>query len=209
MEFLTFVFLNFLALISPGPDFAIVTQYGLRSSRKAAFYASCGITIALIIHVLYCVTGVALFLQSSPKILLLIKFIGGAYLTYLGIKSIKEASAVDKHQKEFKLKNAFTAGFICNLLNPKATIFLLSLFGVFAKSMNTLASKLAFGMSVPLLAILYFSFLSYIITHHKFLPFLQRRKKYFIGFMGLLILVIGAIGMGSSIISYFKMPVAY
>ncbi|PCI92779.1 lysine transporter LysE [Candidatus Aerophobetes bacterium] len=191
-------------MISPGPDFAIVTQYGLKASRKAAFFASCGVAVALIIHVLYCVTGVALFLNSSPRALLLIKFLGGIYLSYLGIKSMLGAGD-DGLQKEIKLKNAFAAGFFCNLLNPKATVFLLSLFGIFAKSMNTLASKFVFGMMIPILAIVYFSFLSYIITHPKFLPFLQKKRKYFTWVMGAVISVIGVVGIISAVSGYIKL----
>ncbi|MCH9630412.1 MAG: Threonine efflux protein [Chlamydiia bacterium] len=204
MDFLSFVFLNFLAMISPGPDFAIVTQYGLKASRKAAFFASCGVAAALIIHVLYCVTGIALFLNSSPRALLLIKFLGGVYLSYLGIKSILSAGK-DDDQKEIKIKNAFAAGFLCNLLNPKATVFLLSLFGIFAQSMTTVASKFAFGMSIPVLAIVYFSFLSYLITHPKFLPFLQKRRKFFISVMGGVISLIGVAGIVSAISGYIKL----
>ena len=191
-------------MISPGPDFAIVTQYGLKASRKAAFFASCGVAAALIIHVLYCVTGMAFFLNSSPRALLLIKFLGRIYLSYLGIKSILGA-AEDGSHKEIKLKNAFAAGFFCNLLNPKASVFLLSLFWIFAKSMNTLASKFAFGMTIPMLATVYFSFLSYIITHPKFLPFVQKRRKYFIWDMGAVISLIGVVGIISAVSGYIKL----
>ena len=123
IELYSFIFLNFLAMISPGPDFAIVTQYGLSGSKKAALSATMGVVVALMIHVIYCVSGIALLLSSSKTALLTIQFAGGVYLGYLGLKSIKSALSRSLSYKQPRTKNAFFAGFLCNLLNPKAMVF--------------------------------------------------------------------------------------
>lgn len=200
MGFLTFIMLNFIGAISPGPDFAIISRYGLSGSRKSAIFATLGITLALVIHSLYCVTGVAIFLQSSPRLISLIKIAGSAYLSFLGVKilfDLKKKEKVDTANS----KNAFAAGFFTNLLNPKATVFMLSLFGLFAESMETPNMKIAFAASVPLVALIWFLFLSVFMTNKKFLPFLQKHQKSFLLVMGGVLLLLGGLGTISGIYS--------
>lgn len=199
---LSFIFLNILGAMSPGPDFAVVTRYGLMGTRKAALSATLGITLALMIHVLYCVSGVAIFLQANPKFLSIIKGLGGLYLCYLGLsmfKSTQEENASTQSQT----RNAFTAGFLTNLLNPKATVFLLSLFSLFAQSMDTLKMKFAFAASIPLICLTWFSLLSILLTHHKLLPLLQKYQRQFTLIMGALLIVLGLSGLISIALPLF------
>lgn len=204
IQLMSFIFLNLIAMISPGPDFAIVTKYGLSGCRKSAIAASLGVATALIIHVVYCVSGVALILSSSPKLLLILRFVGGAYLLYLGIKTLMSVGKEETVTKS-QTKNAFTAGFFCNLLNPKATVFLLSLFSQFASFMNTFSMKLTYAASIPILAVVYFTALSIFITHVRFLSFFLRIKKYFVSLMGAFLVILGLVGFITSIKSYLSL----
>jgi threonine/homoserine/homoserine lactone efflux protein len=196
LDLVAFIFINLLGVMSPGPDFAMVTTYSLLGSRKAALYATFGIGAALLIHVLYCVSGIAIFLSASPKLMAVLRILGALYLGFLGITLLKK-------QKEgtipiqANLKGAFRSGFYTNLLNPKATIFLLSLFSQFAVSMNTFGMKVAFGLSVPTIAISWFASLSYFLTHPRFLPFMQKHQRKFMCAMGLILICLSLIGLFS------------
>lgn len=193
LDLWTFIMLNVLGAMSPGPDFAVVTRYGLTGSRRGALLATLGIVAALNIHVLYCVSGVAFFLKEAPQAVAGIQLVGALYLMYLGIKILRSKdegeSAVDTS------KGAFYTGFFTNLFNPKATLFLLSLFGLFAESMETWGMKLAFGMSVPLVTGLWFVLLSLFLTHSSFVPFLQKKRKLFMTTMGLALSLLGVVGI--------------
>jgi threonine/homoserine/homoserine lactone efflux protein len=170
----------------------------LLGSRKAALYATFGIGAALLIHVLYCVSGIAIFLSGSPKLMGLIRVLGALYIGFLGItllRNQKEGTGVIHKMIQANLKGAFRAGFYTNLLNPKATIFLLSLFSQFAMSMNTFGMKVAFALSIPIIAVSWFGSLSYFLTHPRFLPFMQHHQRKFICAMGLILICLSLIGL--------------
>jgi threonine/homoserine/homoserine lactone efflux protein len=141
-------------------------------------------------------SGIALFLQSAPNALKIVRLLGAIYLGYLGIKMLfeefrenhKEAQVIPKHR-------AFLAGFTTNLLNPKATVFMLSLFSQFADSYSTWNMKIAFGLCIPLIAISWFSLLSCLLTHPTFLPHLQANKRRFTILMSGVLILLGAFGL--------------
>jgi RhtB (resistance to homoserine/threonine) family protein len=189
-EFFTFACINFLGVMSPGPDFAIVTRYGIAGSRKAAVLASLGITSALLVHVAYCLLGVAVFLKSSLLIFQGIQIAGACYLGYLGVKMVFEKPKQSSQDKTSIHKKAFTAGFLTNLLNPKATLFLLSLFTQFVTPQTPLSFKIAYAGIIPLSALSWFCFLSYILTHPAFYAKIQRYQKGFTFVMGLFLLAL-------------------
>ena len=198
-ELMMFAFLNLLGVMSPGPDFVAVTRFGLTGSRRAAFGVTLGITAALLIHVFYCVSGVAIFLHSSPRILQVIQLLGATYLGYLGIKLLFQKDLTADTQEAQLPKQAFVTGFLTNLLNPKAMVFMLSLFSQFATAMNTMQMKVAFAVTIPLMAMLWFSSLSYFLTHPYFLPFLQKSQRKFMVAMGVGLLLLSFSGFLSVI----------
>ena len=202
LDLMTFMLLHLLGVMSPGPDFAIITRYGLEGSRRSALLASLGIAAALLIHVTYCVSGVALFLSSSPQILCILKILGALYLGYLGVKIFLESRTQEQSVSHSMLRNAFMTGFFTNLLNPKATVFLLSLFSLFANSMNSLSMKIAFALSIPLIAVTWFSTLSYFLTHSQFLPFLQTHRRKFMMVMGVALLCLSISGIVSAVLEF-------
>ena len=138
-----------------------------------------------------------LFLHSSPRILGIIQLFGAAYLGYLGISLFLQKDSVLQKQESELPKKAFVTGFLTNLLNPKAMVFILSLFSQFATAMNTLNMKIAFALSIPLIAICWFSSLSYFLTHPYFLPFLQMHQKKFMRAMACALMLLSFFGFFS------------
>ena len=190
LEVLAFAAINLLGVISPGPDFAIVTYYGLKGSRRAALLATLGIATAVLIHVFYCIFGVAWFLQNSPILFRCIQLVGASYLGYLGLRMLIGSKKEETSKQQDPSEKAFATGFFTNLLNPKATLFLLSLFNQFITPTTSFALKISFAATVPLLAIGWFSLLSFLITHPTCLPYLQRHQRRFALLMGALLLLL-------------------
>jgi RhtB (resistance to homoserine/threonine) family protein len=190
IEVLIFALINLLGSMSPGPDFAIVTRFSLTGSRRSAYLASLGIASALIIHVFYCLLGVAVFIKSTPVLFRTIQVIGALYLAYLGIRLIFEKKKPTSEQPPSQDRNAFFSGFLTNILNPKATLFLLSLFTQFITPETSVWQKIAFGISVPLVALLWFLLLSYLLTHSLIYPRLQKYQKGFGIVMGCILILL-------------------
>lgn len=137
MEYLpligTVALLNLLAAVSPGPDFVMTVRNSLVYSRRSGIFTSLGISTALGIHLFYCAAGVGYLISKSVILFSLIKFLGSGYLIYMGITSIMaKGSKIDLKEVQSGIDltrfQAFRMGFLTNVLNPKATLFFLSLF---------------------------------------------------------------------------------
>ncbi len=123
--------IHFIAVSTPGPDFFCVSQTSLRHGRRAGAGVAIGITFGLVIHICLGALGLAVLMQHQ-SILLAIKIVCGAYLLYLGYQCLR-TTPDESLNSEYKVKVETTAaqvrkGFFCNLLNPKAPIYFLSLF---------------------------------------------------------------------------------
>ena len=155
--------------MSPGPDFAILTRNCISGTFRTGVLTSLGIVTALLVHISYCIFGIALVIIGSPFLFNALKYLGAAYLFYLGFMLLKEKAVPKDPVKEIKSltkkHSPFISGFLCNLLNPKATLFILSLFTQFIKPDMPLSNKLLLGSIFPITGFAWFVFLSYLITH--------------------------------------------
>ena len=87
--FLVITSVHLLAAASPGPDFVLVSQQTLTKGRRIGLWTSFGITLGLGVHVIYSVLGLAAVIAHSQPLLTAIKYLGGAYLMYLGWQGIR------------------------------------------------------------------------------------------------------------------------
>ena len=125
---LTLMTLMTAALISPGPDFALIVKNSLTYSRRSAILTAFGIAAADIVHVAYISFGVGELLISNEIAMRMFTYIGAGYLIYIGCKNIVSEN-IDRKQDISGIV-AFRSGFITCLLNPKAVLFLTSIFTV-------------------------------------------------------------------------------
>src|SRR5690242_773964 len=88
MEFLAITLLIVLAAISPGPDFALVVKNSLAYKRTAGIYTALGVSCSLGIHATYSILGLAIIISKSLLLFSLIKYLGAAYLIYIGAQSL-------------------------------------------------------------------------------------------------------------------------
>ena len=102
-EFFTVAILHLFAVVSPGPDFALITRQSLRYNRKIAVWTSLGVGVGILFHSLLAITGLVLLVTSNEIFSTIFKVIGSFYLFYLGINSIlsikNERSVDDSKQK--------------------------------------------------------------------------------------------------------------
>lgn len=125
-----------VAMVSPGPDFVLVTKNALMYPRKQALMTALGIVSGCIAHASYCIVGLAVVITQSVLLFSVIKYAGACYLIYIGLKGVLSRSGKttiieSRAVTPISNTNAFVQGFLCNLLNPKLAVFLLSLFTQF------------------------------------------------------------------------------
>src|SRR5689334_16017979 len=78
-----------VAVISPGPDFAVVVKNSLIYSRKTALLTALGVALGNLVHVTYTLLGLGLLIGDYPWLLLGIKYCGASYLLYIGYNGLK------------------------------------------------------------------------------------------------------------------------
>jgi len=126
-ELLSVTVIAIFMAISPGADFVMITRNSLFHGRQSGLYSALGIGLAIWIHVAYSIAGLAIIISKSILLFSLIKYLGAAYLIYIGYKTLTAKSKLnDMQQTDSEPLSNFAAlklGFITNALNPKTTLF--------------------------------------------------------------------------------------
>lgn len=128
-DFLLFAFASLMLNITPGNDMLYVATRSTSQGIKAGTVSSLGIAGGCIVHLLAAVIGLSAIIASSAVAFNVIKYIGAAYLIYLGIKAFlsnqNKFSISDKIEKK-SLSKLFWQGVLTNVLNPKVALFFLA-----------------------------------------------------------------------------------
>lgn len=170
--FLTIAVIHLLALASPGPDFAIIVKQSLSQPRRIVLWTALGVALGILVHVAYSLLGLGLIISQSIVLFSIIKFLGAAYLIYIGWKSIRaKAPAHDDVQSRrsasaMSILKALRVGFLCNALNPKVTLFFLALFTQVVDPSTSIAVQLLYGLFMSVQTFLWFSMLGSVLTLH-------------------------------------------
>ena len=195
-EFLTMAFAHLMAVASPGPDFAIVMKHSISYGKRIAIITSAGVGMAIFLHVAYALAGIGLIVKSSPLLYQALIIIASGFLLYLGygaIKSIPQGELAPEAMRtapSISDKKAFALGFLTNGLNPKATIFFLSLFTVIIDVDTPFAVKSAFGVYLALATFCWFLFLSLILTKPSVRQIFTRKGYVFDRVMGWVLILL-------------------
>ncbi|RFS88547.1 LysE family translocator [Serratia marcescens] len=160
-ELIAVVTITLLAVISPGPDFAMVSRNSLLLSRRAGIFTACGIGAGVLIHVSYTLIGVGVLIQQSPWLFNLLKGIGAAYLIYLGFTLLRNATHHDAAPTTTPAAisdlAALKTGFLTNALNPKTTIFIVSLFMQVVSPHTALGVQIGYGLFIAAVHVFWFT----------------------------------------------------
>lgn len=127
-KFLLFIGVSWALILAPGPDMLYVITRGIAHGRRAGILSAVGVVCGILVHTTAAALGLTLILQTSAAAFLLVKYIGAAYLIYLGIKSWRDKSTLSL-QTPAPIVNSgalFWQGVLSNVLNPKIAIFFLA-----------------------------------------------------------------------------------
>ncbi|BBN80671.1 lysine transporter LysE [Pseudoalteromonas sp. A25] len=185
-EFLLIAVAHFFAVASPGPDFAIVLKQSIQRGRANALWTSGGVALGILVHVTYCLLGVAIVLSQSPTLFSVLKYVAGAYLAYMGVQALRakpaQGNAVSEQATEQQTQSAWQAlrlGFLVNALNPKATLFFLSLFTLIISPTTPSAVQAFYGLYMAFATWAWFSFLAMVLSKERVRRFFSRAGHWF------------------------------
>ncbi len=169
--FFTITVVHLLAAASPGPDFALVTRQALVSGRRSGLCTSAGIALGLSVHIVYSALGMAAIIARSAEWMAVVKVLGGLYLLYLGIRGLssRPGTAMDiESPGEVGARSDgrdLLSGVLCNVFNPKAPIYFLSLFTIFISPDLPIATLCLYGTWIMILQFLWFAAVTLFFTH--------------------------------------------
>jgi threonine efflux protein len=188
--------IHLLAAAAPGPDFVLVSQQTLSNGKRAGLLCSLGIALGLSVHILYSSLGLAAIIANSSSALWGIKILGGGYLIYLGISSLKartriaETGTIEVILERSALK-IIGLGFLCNALNPKAPIYFVSLFTIVLSQDTPAQHLLIYGLWMMVLQLAWFSLLSLLLSRPSVTQKFQRMGHWIDRIAGGAMLLLG------------------
>lgn len=189
------VVVTMLAVISPGPDFAMVTWASLVGGRRAGLLAALGIACGVSVHVTYTVLGFGWVLQQGPELLMVLRYAGAGWLIWLGIQAFRKPSApggVDS-TKERALSgwSAWRSGLMCNALNPKTALFFIALFSQGVDPQTPVTLQIGFGVFIGGAHLVWFALVAVLLTHPRLTRGLLKARRRIEQGVGLCLIALG------------------
>ncbi|WEM44081.1 LysE family translocator [Photobacterium sp. DA100] len=203
----TLVTVHIVALMSPGPDFALVVQNAGRYGRQTGIMIALGLSLGILLHSILSLTGASLLIQQHPMLFALLQAAGGSYLLWLGIGALK---GIWQHWQQRYLadtgqpakppqrvlanrKQALAKGFTTNILNPKALVFFVSLLSTLVPASMSLGGKATAIGLLWITSFLWFALLAWLLTGARLQQKLQRWTPWIDATCGALFTVIGSL----------------
>jgi RhtB (resistance to homoserine/threonine) family protein len=136
-QFAAFLIVAALLTITPGADMALVMRHALSGGTRQAWFASLGICLGTLIWGATSALGVSVIFARSAFAFAILKYVGGAYLLYLGARAIHGAMSrgrgpedlgpehrgPERSAPQVRTSVCFAQGLLTNLLNPKVAVF--------------------------------------------------------------------------------------
>lgn len=193
----SFCLINTLGLISPGPDFFMVLRNTLNSSKLNGIATAFGISIGTLILFTIGFFGVGAVISTNKTLFLLLKFFGFTYLAFLGLKSLFFLKTVDDKdlvKSNNNGKNLYLRylllGLYCNLSNPKALLYIISLATYIVNQENTLLNNCIYIIIAGISAFFWFSLVATIFDSKLIRIHFFKYQKQINIILGLLFLYI-------------------
>ena len=195
-ELLAVLSITILTVIAPGPDFVIVVRNSLTYSSRAGICTALGVSTAVWIHIFYTLAGIGFVLSQSIILFSIIKMLGSAYLVYLGIGCIRSKNGLQELQavpanKKISDIQSFKMGFINNALNPKATLFFVSLFTQLVSPNTPLTIQLIYGAIVSASCLSWFTLVAIFLNRTQVKQAFQKAQKPVERIMGAVLIGFG------------------
>lgn len=121
-----FVVVSLAMLLAPGPAVLYIVARSIEQGRLAGVVSALGVGVGTLFHVVAAALGVSALLLSSALAFSVVKYLGAAYLLYLGVRALltrEEVAAGEQQPAQRKLAHIFVQGVVVNLLNPKVALF--------------------------------------------------------------------------------------
>ena len=132
-----FLLTTLIVVATPGTGVVYTLAAGLSRGAKASLIAAIGCTLGIVPHMIAAITGLAAVLHTSAVAFQTLKYLGVAYLLYMGWSMLREKGALTVEERDPQpqsVRRVITQGVLINILNPKLTIFFFAFLPQFVPS---------------------------------------------------------------------------
>lgn len=148
--FSAFLFTSLVILIAPGPDMAFIMSRSIGEGRKAGIATALGMQVGVFVHICLAAFGLSAILMTSAWAFQIVKYIGAAYLIYLGIQTLRRGKKINitSEKNTISVRKAFLQGALTDIFNPKVALFFLTFLPQFINPQvsNTIEQFFTFGL---------------------------------------------------------------
>ncbi|MGE4383165.1 MAG: LysE family translocator [Arcobacter sp.] len=173
----------------------ITLRQTINYGKKYAYFSSMGIGLGILVHLSYTILGFGIIIKNMPYLLDVVRILGALYLIYLGIGSLRSESHSIKISKEkiksYSLKKSFMIGFLSNLLNPKATLFFLSIFTSIVSIDTPFYMQSLYGFYCILANIFWYMLIANILSKKKNMNLYNKYNRGIEITIGLVLILLG------------------
>jgi threonine/homoserine/homoserine lactone efflux protein len=192
----TFLSVFTFAIVSPGPNFILVTNTALGQSRRAGLLTALGVATGSGLFALAGLVGLLVLIHSIPYFALMTRFVGGGYLAWIGADMLRHcrnkstAYTATTVQRETSPLASYQIGLLTNLTNPKAWAFYLSLFALLMNPDVPLWGKVVLNIAMIIISFAWYAVVAVLISSRKFQPVFLGLQPFIQGLLGVLLLVL-------------------
>jgi len=182
---------------SPGPDFAVVVRESVARGQRSGSWTAAGVGAGILVHVGYSLLGIGLIVSQSIMLFNLFKWLAAAYLFYLGYQALRakpmsaESLSCAEAAVPLSSRRSFVMGFVTNGLNPKATLFFLSLFTVVIDPHTPLAVQAGYGLYLAFATGLWFCLVAWLFSRERVRSGFARMGHWFDRMTGAVLIGLG------------------
>ena len=141
---IAFLIAAVILAVTPGPGVAYVVARTVAGGRKEGLASCFGTAIGGMLHVLAAALGVSLLIAQSAVAFSLVKYVGAAYLVYLGVRMLMSKNQVQRNVEVTSQgpRRAFREGILVEALNVKTALFFLAFLPQFTSASQPLVPQL-------------------------------------------------------------------
>ena len=192
----TFLGVFTFAIISPGPNFILVTNTALNRSRSEGLLTATGMATGSGIFAFAGLVGLLPLVHSLPHFAEVMRFVGGGYLAWIGLDMLRTCRREIVPETVDKVIGAsamvsYRTGMLTNLTNPKAWAFYLSLFTLVMGPAFPLWSKVLLNIFMFLISLVWYVAVAFLVSSRTFQPLFLSYRPVIQGVLGCLLIIVG------------------
>jgi RhtB (resistance to homoserine/threonine) family protein len=185
-----------LVIVAPGPNFFLTVRNSVRGSKQTGISTALGVAIADSAHIVFWLIGIGVIISKSILLFNFLKWLGAAYLIYIGIKSLKAKQHHKSHcdeslSSDLRTIAAFRSGFWTCLLNPKVTLFSLALFTQIIRPGTPLIVQTLYGSTIVWIELFWLLFVATVVSREAVKSLFLSVSHWFERVMGAVFIAFG------------------